>query len=84
MLDRSHSETEAVEEKTVFVAAVASQAVVKLTQLAIEYSAKPARGLDEMQSMKENLEGMPIPGGWNTSKSSRTRKKTAHSGNTAL
>ena len=55
MPDRSHSETEAVEEKTVFVAAVASQAVVKSTQLVIEYSAEPARGLDEMSSMKENL-----------------------------
>ena len=84
MPDQSHSETEAVEEETVFFAAVASQAVVKSTQLVIEYSAKPARGLDKMPSMKENLEGMPIPGGWNTSKISRTRKKTAHSGNTAL
>ena len=84
MPDQSHSETEAVEEKTVSVATVASQAVVKSTQLVIEYSAKPAKGLDKMPSTKENPEGMLIPGGWNTSRISRMRKKTAHSGNTAL
>ena len=84
MPDRSHSETEAVEEKTAFVAAVASQAVVKSTQLVIEYSVKPARRLDIEPSMKENLDEMLIPKGWTTSKISRMRKKTAHFGNTAL
>ena len=83
MPDRSHSETEAVEEKTAFVAAVASQAVVKSTQLVIEYSAEPARGLDEMPSMKENLEGMPIPGGWSTRMILDIRMRKAHCGNTA-
>ena len=84
MPDRSHSETEAVEEKTAFVAAVASQAVVKSTQLVIEYSAGPAKGLEYEPFMKENLEEMLIPGGWSTSKISRMRKKTVNSGNTAL
>ena len=55
MPNQSHSETEAVEKKTVFVVAVVSQAVVKSTPLVAGHSAKHARGLDKMPYIQRRI-----------------------------